>query len=55
MKRISNCRRSVIALVSLGLLFSLGIHNGSEVAPHIVAVVVAVCGANSMQAILEKK
>jgi hypothetical protein len=55
MKKILNCRRTVTALVGLTFLLILGLTKTSDVASHIVAIVVAIAGANAAQGVLEKK
>lgn len=53
--KILTCRRTVVALTGLLFLLVLGLTKTVEVASHIVAIVVAIAGANAAQGILEKK
>ena len=50
MKKILNCRRSIVALVGIGCLLALGLHNGLDVSLAIAGCVASVCGANAFQA-----
>lgn len=49
MKKVLNCRRSTLALTALGLLFILALVNKADVGAHMVAIVVAVAGANAWE------
>ena len=53
--KIISCRRTVVALTSIIALFILGMTKTIDPCSHIVAIVVAIAGANSMQGIMEKK
>lgn len=54
MKKLLNCRRSTLALISITMLFILGL-KGEDVGGHIVGVVLAIAGANATQSIMERK
>ena len=53
--KILQCRRTVVALTGLLFLLVLGLTKTIEVSSHIVAIVVAIAGANAAQGIMEKK
>ena len=49
MKKILNCRRSIVALVGIGCLLALGLHNGLDVSLAIAGCVASICGANALE------
>lgn len=49
MKRIFLCRRSSLALIGMGLLTYLGIHNNLDVSLAIAGIVASIAGANAYQ------
>ena len=55
MKHVWTCRRTFIGLTGLILLFILDLMKDEQTGGYMVAVVVAIAGANSMQAALAGK
>jgi hypothetical protein len=55
MKKILNCRRSIVALVGIGCLLALGLHNGLDVSLAIAGCVASICGANAFEASKKSK
>jgi hypothetical protein len=53
MSKLLQCRRSIIALVGMVLLFILALVNKEDVSSHLVSIVMAVCAANSAQGAFE--
>lgn len=51
MLRIFKCRRSSLALIAIGLLTFMAIHNGTDTSMSIATIVLAVAAANSTQGI----
>lgn len=49
MRKILNCRRSILALISIACLTFLGYTKGMDVSIAISTVVLAVAGANAYQ------
>ncbi len=49
MKKLFNCRRTVVALFSIACLTYLGVDKGIDVSIAIAGIVAAVCGANSYE------
>lgn len=54
MKKLLNCRRSLLALFGMSYLLIIGLYSGADVGAQIVAIVTAVAGSNAAQAIFEK-
>jgi len=54
MKKILNCRRSLIAILAIGSLLILGLVNNADVAGTIGFIVAAVAGANAGEKVLKK-
>lgn len=50
MKKLLNCRRSLLALISLIMLFILALINKTDVQTSMVGIVLAVAGSNAYQA-----
>jgi hypothetical protein len=50
MKKIFNCRRSVVSLVGITSLLVLGLNNSFDVSLAITGCVAAICGANAFEA-----
>jgi hypothetical protein len=55
MKKIWNCRRSLISLFAISCLTYLGVSHGIDVSFAIAGIVAAICGANSYQGAAEAK
>lgn len=55
MKKILNCRRSLIALFSISCLTAVGIVQGIDVSFAIAGIVASIAGANSFEGATEKK
>ena len=49
MKKLLACRRSVLALIGMSLLFLIAICNKTDVANAIAAICMGVAGANAYQ------
>jgi len=50
MKRIFNCRRSIISIIAIACLTYLGVVNGTDVSVAIAGIVAAVASSNAYQA-----
>lgn len=55
MRKILNCRRSMIALFSILCLTVLGVVQGIDVSFAIAGIVASIAGANSYQGAAERK
>lgn len=55
MKKILNCRRSIIAIFSISALTFLGYTKSLDVSMAISGVVLAIAGSNAAQGIMTKK
>lgn len=55
MLKVLNCRRTFIAFWGMTGLIVLGMTRTIDPCSHIVAIVVAIAGANAAQAVMEKK
>jgi hypothetical protein len=49
MRKLLNCRRSIIALVGIGCLTWLGLENGTDVSIAISAIVAGIAGSNAWE------
>ncbi len=55
MKKLFNCRRSLIAIFGISMITFLGIKNHIDTSVAISMICLGIAGANSAQGILEKK
>lgn len=55
MLKLFKCRRSSLALIGMGLLTYLGIHNNLDVSLAIAGIIASVAGANSAEAVFRGK
>ena len=55
MKKIWNCRRSMLALIGMGLLMAMAIVNKVDTSGAIATIVLAVSASNAYQGSKEKK
>ena len=53
--KILNCRRSLIAILAIGCLTYLGVHNNIDVSMALASVAIGLAGANSAQNIYSGK
>ena len=51
MKKILACRRSIVAILGMGCLLALGLHNGLDVSLAIAGCVASICSANAYEAV----
>lgn len=49
MKKILNCRRSIISILAIFLLFILGLFKGVDVAASIAAIAIGLAGSNAYE------